>query len=558
MSSFRITIACLVFLLGGQAAMAWQQDPELQSVVSGNGLKSNLYGTVVPSFSNTKFARNDAQIAPAIRRWDSSTDSTSPLTRYPVSPTVAAEARPKQESSSRSQKEMNYEHAETQPVEVSVLAPQGREKRKEKLAQLMPASFSSRSTAAGKLAASTAYSEPSHPMNRYPLSQDDQGAVHSESQISVLSKKSSSQNPQHSSRTNIPQPQLAGSNSGEIAQPSLPTFQQASRPGAAYRPDPGHRNSMPMQRHYQAPDNGEQFEFENKKNEYPPMREILATGRYFGSAGILVARPHFQGNTAFLTSSATFEERIAFDFDHEAAPLIRMGFESTYGPGVEFEYLQYEEASNQASFTATNGVTAEFRTSLDAPGQFSRIAATNAGETISAEHSLDVETFGVSFFKEVQLPISRINGRFGLQYVSVFQNVDATLTDAGGVVLGTLNSRSDMRAYGPRFTFEYYRPLGHTKLEFVTSVGGSVLFGRRDQFISNSLSEDFSSVGSDEFLTSVEFSSGVQYKHNIGEKRSVYARLGGNYSTWIGGGSAVDSHGDFGLRGFSFAVGYNR
>ena len=189
--------------------------------------------------------------------------------------------------------------------------------------------------------------------------------------------------------------------------------------------------------------------------------------------------------------------------------------------------------------------------------QWSRLQATNAGERLDATHSVDIEGIGASFFKEIKFKISRLNGMFGFQYLSIAQSMDATLT-SGGSEIGRLSSRSDMRAYGPRFGMEYYRPMGHTKLEFITAVGGSVLFGQRDQFVQNTATADLSRVGADEFITTIDFLSGVQYKKMVAENRSYFARLGMTYQTWIGGGTAVDPQGDFGLRGISFSVGYNR
>jgi hypothetical protein len=105
---------------------------------------------------------------------------------------------------------------------------------------------------------------------------------------------------------------------------------------------------------------------------------------------------------------------------------------------------------------------------------------------------------------------------------------------------------------------EYFRPMGHTKLEFIAAAGGAVLFGRRDQFVQNTDSNDLSRIGADEFVTTINFLSGIQYKKMTAENRAYYARLGYSFQTWIGGGTAVDAQGDFGLRGFSFTVGYNR
>ena len=322
-----------------------------------------------------------------------------------------------------------------------------------------------------------------------------------------------------------------------------------------FRHDLGFRSATPTIRHPGTFDTGEKFDFEDKKKQYPPLSEILKTGRYFYSAGVRFVRPHFQNNTGIITKSSSFVEGITLDHDFEIGPHYRFGFESKFGPGIEFDYFRYDETSNESQFTSNGGVTGEVP---QVPGRgLGAFGAFNAGETLSATHTFDFETFGVSFFKEVKLPISRINGRFGLQYVSIAQNLDATLTDATGEI-GTYNSRFDFRGFGPKFTLEYYRPIGHTKLEFVTSGSGAVALGRRDEFVDNSLGQGFSRVGADELLTSIEFFTGVQFKKQTAENRAIFARFGTTYSTWLGGGTANDPQSDFGLRGFTFDIGYNR
>jgi hypothetical protein len=328
-------------------------------------------------------------------------------------------------------------------------------------------------------------------------------------------------------------------------------------PAKTYRPDLGHRNAMPTQR-YGVFDDGKKFDFEDKKKQYPPMSEILATGRYFGSASAVFLKGHFQGNTAIATSDGGLNTSTPYDFDYEVAPQLRFGFESKYGPGIELNYFQYDEASNVASFTSNGASTGTTSAWMSGQSQWSRLQASNVGDRIDTSHAIDFESFGVSFFKEIKFKISRLNGMFGMQYVSVAQSLDATLVDSVGAEIGRLNSSSDFRGFGPRFGMEYYRPVGHTKFEFITTFGGSVLFGQRDQFVQNTTSNDLSRFGADEFMTTIEFTSGLQYKKMIAENRAYYARFGMTYQTWIGGGTAVDPQGDFGLRGFSFAVGYNR
>lgn len=330
-----------------------------------------------------------------------------------------------------------------------------------------------------------------------------------------------------------------------------------------YRPDLGHRMTGPTFRGRDH-DSGQKFDFEEKKKDYPPFSEILATGRYFGSASVLFLQPIFQRNsgvTGFNSdrATATFANTEAFDFDYETAPRFRLGFESKYGPGIELDYWQFDQGSNVSAFTSNGTTSGELRTGILGPGQTTALSAINAGETLSAIHSIDIESFGAMFFKEVQFPISRMNGMFGLQYVSIFQTLDAQLTDAGGSLLGELRSNSDLRAYGPKFKFEYYRPIGHTKFEFVTAFGGGILFGERDQFVTNTQTNIATRlVGADEYVLTSEFYSGVQFKKMFAEKRGVFGRVGINYQSWIGGGTAVSAEDNFGLRGFIFEVGYNR
>ena len=344
---------------------------------------------------------------------------------------------------------------------------------------------------------------------------------------------------------------------------SQPLFQQPSLPSSpVFRPDLGHRAPNPTFRGRDH-DSGLKMDFEDKKKEFPGLGETLATGRYFGSVGIEFLEANFQNNSAItqFNSSpdrASFVSSESFDFDFETAPRLRLGFESKLGPGVELDYFQYDQNSDVTSFTSNGLNSGQLSSGLFGPSSLTTLEAVNAGETLAATAGIDLETFSVSFFKEIKFPISRLNGMFGFQYASIFQTLEGRLTDAGGNVIGSLRSSSDLRAYGPKFRLEYYRPIGHTKLEFITKVGGGVLFGNRDQIVSNSGLPAVNRFSSNELAVTGDFYGGVQYKQNTAENRAYYVRLGVTHQTWIGGGTAVDAQETFGLRGFAFEVGYNR
>ncbi len=354
-------------------------------------------------------------------------------------------------------------------------------------------------------------------------------------------------------RDTIPQPP-----SNPWSYPDSRTNMVAPSPGAGpnFRTDLGHRAQQPTERSQIQDDYGQKFSFEQKKTQYPPMRDILATGRYFGSTSALYLRPAFQGNTAI--AHVPSGQTDTFDFDYEVAPQFQVGFESKYGPGIELTYWQYDETSNPSTFTS-NGIESGTTSAwMNGANQWSRLTADNVGETLTADHVLDVETLGATFFKEVKLPISRVNGKFGFQYVSITHDMQAILTDGGANPTGSLRARSDMRAYGPQLKLEYFRPVGHTKMEFLTSFGTSVLFGKRDQFVANSANGNLSRIGADEFLTIFDFFAGAQYRQMTAENRCWFARGGFTTQSWLNGGTAILPQDDFGLRGLTFSVGFNR
>ncbi len=327
----------------------------------------------------------------------------------------------------------------------------------------------------------------------------------------------------------------------------------------SFNPQAGHRSPTPIQRaKIYSLDDGEKFDFETKKRDFPPFNEMIATGRFFYSAEILWAEPQFQGNTAIATEAVNFGESIPLDFDSDFHPKVRLGFESKYGPGMELTYFNINSNSEIASFTSDGNVTGHTNAWVIGRNVWSRILADDPGEVLSTQHSIDIDSGTVSFFKELKFPISRINGNFGFQYVSIAQRLNANVVSADGVTVESLQSVSDMRAFGPRAVLEYYRPIGHTPLELVTTFGGSVLFGQRDQVVTNSQSGLENRLGADEFVTILDFLVAVQYTKTVGENRSVFGRFGFMNQTWIGGGTPAFPQGDFGLRGLTFGIGYNR
>jgi len=342
--------------------------------------------------------------------------------------------------------------------------------------------------------------------DRYPLGINSNLPITPQSNELIASPSA----PTHDSLVNQPlttQPRISNY---ALPQPAVSPQTIGSSPN--FRPDLGHRSPTPTFRGRDH-DSGLKMDFEDKKKEYPGLGEILATGRYFGSFSTLFLQPSFQQNsviTQFNSSAdaATFASSESLDFDYETAPRFRVGFESEFGPGVELDYWQFDQGSNISSFTSNGLDSGQLSSGLFGPSSLTTLTAVNAGDTLSAIHSIDIETFSVTFFKEIKFPISRLNGIFGFQYASVFQELDAELTDAGGNLTGAIRSTSD---------------------------------GERDQIVTNLGSPAVNRFGADEFVLTSDFYGGVQWKKLTAENRGYFVRIGVTHQSWVGGGSAVSS-----------------
>ncbi len=342
----------------------------------------------------------------------------------------------------------------------------------------------------------------------------------------------------------------------------FPQELEAPAPAAPSQPfgpafDPGFRTDGYQGTALDWLENGQQFPHEAQQY-HPPLSEILKTGRYFGSVEWQLLQPHWQNNTALVRSSPGSFSSEPFNWTYESAPQIRAGFESCNGPGVELDYWQFDHDSSSV-IGVSDGLTG-ITSSLPeiAAGTFNMLSATAAGERLVTQQGLELHSAGLSFFKEMKLPVSRIAGTVGLRYLSLAQQAEAIRLDAGGNETGRLEHITDFRGFGPRIRFDYLRPIGHTKFEAIGSFGSSLLFGNRDQFVTNSLAGDFSRTNADELVTTVEAALGVQYVKHLGENRCAFVRLTYQSQTWLGAGTATDATGDLGFRGLGFSVGTNR
>ena len=323
-----------------------------------------------------------------------------------------------------------------------------------------------------------------------------------------------------------------------------------------FNPKLGHRNASPTNRGFVG-SSAEEFSFEENE-QYPSIGEILSESVFFAELDYMFLQPSFQDNVAVAATSGAGGVSTPFNFDLQTGFRVSAGFESEFGPGFAGEYFQFDNNSDAINFISDGVLTGETRVFDPGGSAFSSLVADDPGEAINAVHSLEIHSTAVYAFKAIKLKRAWVNGRFGIQVVTVDQELNSSLLDSAAVATQTLNHTSHFSGFGPRFGLDYIRRIGHTPGQLVSSATGSLLFGDREQTIENSQTGTFSTLGADEFIAVFDIFVGVQFKQIRGEKRNTTARVGFVNQTWLNGGTAIDPNGDFGIQGISFMLGLNR
>ncbi len=324
-----------------------------------------------------------------------------------------------------------------------------------------------------------------------------------------------------------------------------------------YNPVLGHRYPIPLERGIVS-SSVSKFSFE-EDGDFPPASEIIAQSIFFSEFEFLYLQPSFQNNAAVTTNAAGNFQTSPFNFDLAPAFRVQGGFASEYGPGFAAEYFQFDNQSDTAQFisdgvaSGTSSVNFESGTLNN-----SAIIADAPGEAINTMHTLEIHSTSVFAFKAIKFKRAYVNGRFGLQIVSIETNLESTLSNAFGAQIGRLRHAYNLDAFGPRFGIDYVRRIGHTPAQLIASSTSSILFGDRDQVIENTVSNELVMLGADEFVTVFDIFLGVQGKRIRGEKRNTTYRVGFVNQSWMGGGSALDPSSGFGFQGISLMLGFNR
>ncbi len=288
------------------------------------------------------------------------------------------------------------------------------------------------------------------------------------------------------------------------------------------------------------------------------LAAILNNGFWFAGLDILFVEPIFQSNNVIVDFDSASGVTGAVPASYAFSPAWKghFGFESSAGPGIKLAWLNLNQFSAPASFVATGTASAISQVDYGTAGNSVVLATTSAGDRLQSQQQIKLNSVDVLLYKDHKNPISRVRGNMGLGYVSLKHLLFTDLYSAGGVT--SLRNVNDWEGLGPKIGIEYFRPIGHTRLEFQSGLFGSLLFGRRDQVVTEVGRLQFTQIGKTEPLGILDLYLGVQRNFRLSRCRSAFLRTTLDSQYWSNGDSAVETGSDFGFYGFTVAIGITR
>jgi hypothetical protein len=204
-------------------------------------------------------------------------------------------------------------------------------------------------------------------------------------------------------------------------------------------------------------------------------------GGWFGGVGFYYIKPTWETNPAFLTSTALGGGAFAlnqqdFDYDHEFAPRVWLGYVGGSGLGVRGNWWGLDsDAGATATATAT---TALFSATPLGLGFFTTVA----GDTMNIQSDLDldvidleaVQTFGRNGWSGL------VSG--GVRWAQIRQQYRLTAVPTVGLT-DALGSTHSFDGIGPTASLELRQRLWDTGFSLFGSGRAAILFGNSDQHV---------------------------------------------------------------------------
>lgn len=303
----------------------------------------------------------------------------------------------------------------------------------------------------------------------------------------------------------------------------------------------------------------ESYEMVEAGGGYGDWRESSTTPGLYGGYEFVFVRPHYDDQAAFYVDTFSPDSVRAepFETQFKLTPRIWLGYTTQNGLGVRVRFWQYDHNTSPRSFTPGAGV-----------GVFSRVEATpfnsyafaDAGETLTATHSMKLDTIDLDVTQDFNWHQSKIVVFGGLRYVSTAQRYLAEVVDGGGVFHDSTFLDHSFEGVGPTLGLDLKRQIGDSRFFLVTGGRASVLFGNYWE----DAGENYHNWGEVEVIEEPQVKAvgeagiALEYEREIRGNAILLVRGGYEGHMWFQGGGPNSDGGDLGLEGFAVAIGLIR
>ncbi len=290
---------------------------------------------------------------------------------------------------------------------------------------------------------------------------------------------------------------------------------------------------------------------------YESLQATLKNGFWFAGLDLLYLEPTFQANNAYTSTTGSLVQTQQVDFGFDVSYRGHVGFETNAGPALKFSWWGLNNFSAINDFSIGPGRAAITTIDLgDSDTNLQLGAAASDGSRLTVQQQMKFDSMEVTFYKDQVNPVSRMRGNVAIRSLSLHQNLFAGLDDPvnGSQLIRNLN---DYLGVGPKLGIEYFRPIGHTDLEFQSGMFGSLLFGRREQVLvrQGPIPLQYQQLGKVETLSIFELYLGVEWNRQLSHCRTFFLKTALESQLWAGSDSALNVGDDFGLYGMSFGFG---
>jgi len=299
-------------------------------------------------------------------------------------------------------------------------------------------------------------------------------------------------------------------------------------------------------------------------------------GGFTAGAAFYYLKPHFDGNTAFTstTSTAIGQAGMVQDFnsDYSFSPLLWAGFSGADGLGARVRWFRFDQSSNPLSFSQDihPGTTITSATPLGLA--IPNISAMSDVENFAFTSDLQVQSWDFEATQAFGGDRWSLLLAGGVRYAHLSQNYSASIVDPTVATSESLLSGHNFNGVGPEAAIEVWRNIGSTNFALYASARGGLLFGESKHSVTETVDPALVTTPTtafanhDQSMPFVEFEVGGEYGRNIGRGRAfVQAALVGQ--EWFGAGNASfdgpvvtraitsDTMSNLGLFGFKVAAG---